>query len=119
MAELKQLAKVMDQTVGDSRYERVCDKMIACFDNPELTLSGRVLADVIAQGGIGGVGLSLASEHKKALADVPYQVHSDVDFLREAEDSMARQKAVEASDTQSFEQFLNAYFKDVPMAESW
>jgi Gamma-glutamylcysteine synthetase len=119
MGELKQLAKVMDQAVGDHRYETVCDKMITCFDNPELTLSGRVLADVIAQGGIGGLGLSLARDHKAALADVPYNIHSDADFLQEAKQSVARQKAVEDSDTQSFEAFLNAYFKDVPMAESW
>lgn len=119
MGELKQLAKVMDRAVDDHRYETVCDKMIACFDNPELTLSGRVLADVIAQGGIGGLGLSLARDHKAALADVPYKIHSDADFLQEAKESVARQKAVEESDTQSFEAFLNAYFKDVPMAESW
>jgi len=119
MAELKQLAVVMDRAVGDNRYEAVCDKMMACFDNPDLTLSGRLLADIIAQGGIGNVGLGLASAHKTALSGDDYRVHSDVEFLQEAAASLARQKDVEASDTLSFEAFLKDYFKDVPMAESW
>ncbi|MEZ1649942.1 glutamate--cysteine ligase, partial [Enterobacter hormaechei] len=56
--DLKRVARTMDSIDGGDAYQQICDQLVECFDNPELTFSARILRSMIDQG-IGGTGRSL------------------------------------------------------------
>ena len=95
----------MDSIDGGDAYQEVCDQLVECFDNPELTFSARILRSMIDQG-IGGTGRSLAAEYREMLMHEPLEVLSEADFVAERDASVVRQKEIEAADTESFEAFL-------------
>jgi hypothetical protein len=77
---------------------------VACFDNPELTFSARILRSMIDQG-IGGTGRALAAEYREMLMQEPLEILSEADFVAEREASVVRQKEVEAADTSRLRRF--------------
>ena len=103
--DLKRVARTMDSIDGGDAYQQICDQLVACFDNPELTFSARILRSMIDQG-IGGTGRSLSAEYREMLIQEPLEILSESDFVAEREASVVRQKEVEAADTESFEAFL-------------
>ncbi|MGX5101180.1 glutamate--cysteine ligase [Enterobacter cloacae] len=103
--DLKRVARTMDSIDGGDAYQQICDQLVECFDNPELTFSARILRSMIEQG-IGGTGRSLSAEYREMLMHEPLAILSEADFVAEREASVVRQKEVEAADTESFETFL-------------
>ena len=103
--DLKRVARTMDSIDGGDAYQQICDQLVECFDNPELTFSARILRSMIDQG-IGGTGRSLSAEYREMLMQEPLEVLSEADFAAERDASVVRQKEVEAADTESFEAFL-------------
>lgn len=95
----------MDSLYGGEAYQQVCDQLVECFDNPELTFSARILRSMIDQG-IGGTGRALSAEYREMLMQEPLEILSEADFAAERDASVVRQKEVEAADTESFEAFL-------------
>ncbi len=83
----------------------MCDELQACFDDPELTFSARILRSMIEEG-IGGTGRKLADEYRTMLRDEPLEILSEDDFIAERDASVARQKQVEAEDSEPFEALL-------------
>jgi len=75
---------------------------VACFDNPELTFSARILRSMLDKG-IGGTGKALSEEYRSMLREEPLEILREEDFRKECDVSWARQKEVEASDTETFE----------------
>ena len=59
--ELIQVAEKMDEALGGDAYQAVCFKLLSWIDNPELTLSGQVLADTKNHQGLGNLGRSVRS----------------------------------------------------------
>lgn len=103
--DLKRVAQTMDSLYGGEEYQKVCDQLVESFDNPELTFSARILRSMIDQG-IGGTGRTLAAQYRDMLQQEPLEVLSEEDFIAEREASIARQREVEAADTESFDAFL-------------
>ncbi|PKH19799.1 glutamate--cysteine ligase [Enterobacterales bacterium CwR94] len=104
-ADLHRVAEVLDHNHGDNRYQVVCDELVACFDNPELTYSARIL-QAMKDNGISGTGLALAEQYRHALVEEPLKVLTAGQFTDEALRSVEKQREIEAADTQSFEAFL-------------
>lgn len=86
-------------------YQQVCDELLACFDDPELTFSARILRSMIEEG-IGGTGRALADRYRTQLREEPLEILSEDDFIAERDASVARQKKVEAEDSEPFEALL-------------
>ncbi len=103
--DLARVADVLDRNQGEHHYQTVCERLAACFDDPELTFSARILQAMKADG-ISGTGLMLAEEYRQMLLAEPMRVMSTGQFRDEALRSQARQKEIEAADTLSFEAFL-------------
>jgi glutamate--cysteine ligase len=103
--DLKRVAQTLDSLYGGNEYENVCDELVASFDDPELTFSARILRSMIDQG-IGGTGKSLADKYRTMLREEPLEILREDDFRKECDASLARQKDVEASDTETFEALL-------------
>lgn len=110
--ELKKIAKLFDEAFGTQEYSAVISKLEQSVANPELTYSGQFLAHLLEQQEDNGhYALKLASDYKQNTLGKGYQVFDQALFEREAVASHNKQKEIEASDTQSFVQFLDDYFK--------
>ncbi|MGL9769522.1 MAG: glutamate--cysteine ligase [Sodalis sp. (in: enterobacteria)] len=104
-SDLRQLAETLDSNNGDTCYQGVCDKLIASFDNPALTLSARLL-DQLIEHGIDGLGLILANDYHQILRDEPLQILNEAQLNEERLQSWQRQRSLEAADNLSFDEFL-------------
>ncbi|MCR3755536.1 MAG: glutamate--cysteine ligase [Sodalis sp. Psp] len=104
-SDLRRVAGTLDSNNGDTNYQKVCDTLVARFDHPELTLSARFL-DQLIEHGISELGLILANDYRQMLREEPLQVLSEVQFDNERLQSWQRQRALEASDILSFDEFL-------------
>ena len=102
--DLLRVADVLD-TCSGTQYREVCEALKAQFDDPELTFSGRMLA-LIKEAGIGSYGLALADRYHEELTHEPYEVISEADFAEQWQASVDKQKAMEESDTISFDEYL-------------
>ena len=103
--DLRRVAQTLDSIHGGQAYQQVCDELLACFDDPELTFSARILRSMIEEG-IGGTGRALADRYRTQLREEPLEILSEDDFIAERDESVARQKKVEAEDSEPFEALL-------------
>ncbi|WP_036770542.1 glutamate--cysteine ligase [Photorhabdus australis] len=102
--DLKRVAVILDSCSG-TQYQKVCEELIAMFDDSSLTLSARVLEKMKIQG-IGSFGLELADEYHQQLINEEYEVISDEQFAIERRASVERQGALEQEETISFDEYL-------------
>ncbi|WCE29244.1 glutamate--cysteine ligase [Vibrio sp. SCSIO 43137] len=109
-SDLKLIAKEMDQALGGTDYQDTCEELVSWIDNPELTISGRLLEKTKQLGGIGDVGCTLGMEYREHHLNNDYRIYSEQEMRDEAEKSVRAQKEIEQADTVSFEQFLSDYF---------
>ncbi len=110
--DLGKLAVVMDQAYGCDKYQAVCKELVTWFDQPEKTLSARLLNDILAKESIGKVGLAIAAENAERFAGGDYIEFSDAQFREEAIASEKRQQEIEQGDSVSLDQYLAEYFGD-------
>lgn len=106
-ADLSRVAQVMDKQNGDNQYQDVCKELVAAFDDPELTYSARILRD-LKQQGVGNLGLELAEKYRQMLVSEPLEVLDESALMAEQDGSWQRQRALEAGDKLSFEEYLAA-----------
>ncbi|WP_244556479.1 glutamate--cysteine ligase [Enterovibrio nigricans] len=111
-SELSELAVIMDKAYGGDKYQSVCRELSGWFENPEKTLSARLLKQIIENESIGKIGLSIAAANKALFANGAYDTFSEQQFLEESTASLKRQKDVEQGDAISLEQYLAEYFGD-------
>ncbi len=111
-ADLAELAVVMDKAYGGDKYQAVCQELVTWFDEPEKTLSARLLNAILEKKSIGQVGLSIAKDNRSLFAGGDYQYFSAQQFEEESQASLKRQQDVEQSDAISFDQYLMVYFGD-------
>lgn len=104
-SDLKRVAKTLDGVHGGDAYQKVCDELVASFDNPDLTFSARILHSMI-DNGIGGTGKALANQYRDMLREEPLEILSEAEFSAEHDASLTRQHQLETADTESFEALL-------------
>jgi glutamate--cysteine ligase len=104
-ADLRRVAQTLDSIDGGEAYQKVCDELVASFDNPELTFSARILRSML-ESGIGGTGKALGDEYRTMLREEPLEILSEADFEAEREASWARQRQIEAADTEPFSELV-------------
>lgn len=115
--DLREIAVEMDKAHGGNHYQATCDKLSKWIDDPELTISGQLLAKTKQFGGLLGVGNELGNQYHESHLAHQYQVYSEQEMEEEVTRSVASQKAVEDSDTQSFDEFLESYFSYLNQGE--
>ena len=83
----------------------------ACVERPDATPSARVLDAMEANGGSHFEHvLGVARRHTETLRSAPLSDSDRTRFESEARSSIARQRALEAGDRVSFEEYLSSYF---------
>ncbi|AUX71796.1 glutamate--cysteine ligase [Erwinia pyrifoliae] len=103
--DLRRIAKTLDSQGGNQHYQQVCDRLIASFDEPDLTYSARFL-QTLKENGIDATGLALAEQYRAQLCEEPLEVLTGQSFSEEARRSRLNQQEIEESDTLSLEAFL-------------
>jgi glutamate--cysteine ligase len=103
--DLRYVAEVLDGEVGDRQYQQVCDKLVAAFDNSELTFSARILKEMTEES-TGCVALRLAEQYHEMLVKEPLEILNEAELFKEQEASWQRQRHIEAGDMLSFEAFM-------------
>ncbi|GAB7218452.1 glutamate--cysteine ligase [Vibrio comitans] len=108
--QFEQIAKVMDEANGSTGYQDVCNELRDWIDEPELTLSGKMLAEVKEKGGNGQFGMQLGDRYQQQYRQHNYSVYSQQMMDQEVADSVSKQQQIEAADSVDFEQYLEEYF---------
>ncbi|WP_277208482.1 glutamate--cysteine ligase [Vibrio misgurnus] len=109
-ADLRAIAQTMDAVLGGQAYQVVCDKLEGWIDNPELTLSAQILAQIKQHGGLGKTGCALGNQYRAENLQHHYQYYSLDVMEQEVCRSTQAQAEVEAKDTLSFDAYLTQYF---------
>lgn len=104
--DLRRVAQALDGIHGTTEYQQVCDALVACFDNPQLTFSARLLHDMLDQHGICRTGKILADRYDKLLRQEPLEILHEQDFIAECKASVIRQQKIEAEDNEPFSALL-------------
>ncbi|QIR13855.1 glutamate--cysteine ligase [Shewanella aestuarii] len=115
--DLSRLAKLLDGEQGE-QYQNALATWQAAIDDPSLTLSGRVLNDLIGKGIDHGDWVKqLTNRYHEYLTKYPFSESKEKEYQQEAKDSLVKQQQIEAESTQDFDLFLQEYFKEVAPAE--
>lgn len=101
---LRLVAQTLDSIDQQAGYQQVCDQLVACFDQPELTFSANMLEKMLMNDGI-----TLAQQYHQKLCAEPLEILSEQDFQKQRDQSVIRQQQIEAQDSQPFEQWLQQH----------
>lgn len=110
MCDLKLIAEKMDAAHGGSAYQDVCEKLTGWINDPELTISGQLLALTKEHGGLGSVGCELGKAYRTQHLAHQYKAYSAHLMEQEVIRSRQAQADIEQADTLSFDDFLEQYF---------
>ena len=104
-------AQMLDAAYGGDNYVKTMAMLRLRIDNPDLTPSAQVLAAARDAGGYFKYAKLMAEQHHASLLAEPLDAATTARFETSVVDSLAEQKALEAADTVSFEDYVAAYYK--------
>lgn len=117
-ADMMPVAKWLDEVYQSDRYQAVMRQYYLSLLDPAQTPSGRILNHLLSSRQDNGHYMrELAERYREQLLAEDYQVYSETEFSSAAAVSLTKQQQIEASDTLSFEQYLAAYFAEVPACD--
>lgn len=105
------VSEVLDR--HDDNYSAAIDNLRRLVDQPEATLSSRIVRELEETGSsFFEFTRSMAKCHRDYFATIaPLDEDKAETFAREATDSLQRQEAIEAADAISLDEYLNRYFR--------
>ncbi len=111
-AEMRPVAELMDKHHQSSDYSLTLNRLEARLDDPSLTPSAQLLAEMAETGQTYfRVAMNHAIRHRRYFLDSPLPKDIEQQFSDEAEVSLQKQRDIEASDTQTFDEFLANYYR--------
>jgi len=111
--ELSTLAVLLDGDTGNE-YQTALSTWAEAIDDPDKTLSGRVMQEVVVKGTDHSVWVKqLADDYHEFLSHYPLSHEIEQAYENEAKISLLEQQSLEAQPQDSFASFLQHYFSDV------
>ncbi|MDD8058736.1 glutamate--cysteine ligase [Shewanella metallivivens] len=112
-AELSTLAVLLDGEDSHA-YQIALNTWAEAIDEPDKTLSGRVIHEVVVKGTDHSVWVhQLAKDYHEFLNHYPLSDETEQCYADEAKASLAEQQKIEQQPQDTFSEFLKQYFKDV------
>jgi glutamate--cysteine ligase len=112
--DLRELAEVLDVGEAEPVYRASLNPLLEAIDDPDAAPSARILAEMRETGeSFQAYALRMSGRHGESFRSHPLPSDQAAAFVRQAEDSLTEQKRTEASDTQSFDEFLQRYFAQI------
>jgi glutamate--cysteine ligase len=111
LAECEPIARALDDAHGGGLYREALAAAVAALAEPDTTPSARVLQAMNREHGDSYTRFAVAQsiKHEKALRALPFPADLAAEFEKTARESHEEQKAVEAADTQPFEEWRKWY----------
>jgi glutamate--cysteine ligase len=112
--DVSAVAELLDNGDGSSTYTEAVDAQAALVEQPDATPSARVLQAMRDNGtGFYHFAMGQAVGHKEYFAALaPLEDERQAIYVDEAEASLRRQAEIEASDTMSFDEYLEQYYSE-------
>jgi glutamate--cysteine ligase len=111
---MQPICALLDQGSIDKPYQMALQQQLAVVNNPALTPSARILACMHENAQEFGCFASNTSAlHKQYFLAQPLEEDIQQQFIDQAAASHAKQTAIEAKDSLSFDDFLSHYFNQV------
>lgn len=112
IAAMRPIAKILDSIHFTRRYGQVLDSQIACLEDPNQTLSGRILQDMQANySSFYEFAIAKSEAHERFFKHLRLNDSAKANFTALATSSLARQQTLEQADSIDFDSFLDDYFK--------
>jgi glutamate--cysteine ligase len=109
--DMQPVCSILDAGQADCPYSQALALQQSVVDNPDLAPSARILADMRSTGQcFSAYALNKSAMHKQFFNQQPLDPAIKAEFQAMAEASLAKQKAIEANDQLSFDDFLANYF---------
>jgi glutamate--cysteine ligase len=107
------LCEMLDHGDPARPYSQALATQAAKIDDPALTPSARLMTELNAGESFFDLALRMSAQHKAYFLDL-YAPNEErlAQFGQQAQESLVAQKAIEDSDTGSFEEYLARYFAD-------
>jgi glutamate--cysteine ligase len=111
LAECGTIAAALDAAQGTGAHREALAAAVKATENPNLLPSARVLAEMQRSCGssYARFALALSLEHAKTLRSEPLPAEIEAPFARLAEESIGKQKEIEAADRVDFETYRQKY----------
>ncbi len=110
MDEVAAASRLLDQAHGSQHYHQALTAQLEKVDNSELTPSGQMMGAIAEGVSFAELMLRQAKTQQDYFAQQPLPDALHAEFKRLARASLQQQKALEASDPGSFDEFLQAYW---------
>jgi glutamate--cysteine ligase len=108
---IRPLCESLDQGQGEPRYSQSLDLQLTRIQDPEMTASARMLSEMRDRGeSFFEFAQRKSREHYDYFTQQPLDVEREAYFRELAETSWQQQRAMEAADNISFDEFLANYF---------
>ena len=109
--DMAPFAVMLDAAYGGSNYATTMAALRQRIDNPDLTPSAQVLAAAREAGGYFKFAKQMSELHHAELLAEPLDAATTARFETSVVESLAEQKAMEAADTVSFDDYVAAYYR--------
>ncbi len=111
LAECKPVAAALDSAHGGAAHREALAAAVKALEDPGLLPSARVLAEMRErhENSYSRFGLARSLEHAKTLRSEPLPAETEARFARVAEESIRKQKEIEAADRVDFETYRRKY----------
>src|SRR5699024_4392146 len=111
------LATHLDEGLPDTPYANAVNHAIKAIRHPERTPSARALTEIEASpGGFMAWALERSRQHSEALRTQPLESTVHDHFIAATRTSLEKQKQLEASNHETFKDYLARYYKGIPVA---
>ncbi|HEX7030323.1 MAG TPA: glutamate--cysteine ligase [Gammaproteobacteria bacterium] len=108
---MQSVAEILDSCEPDRRYSSALAAQREIAADPERTPSARMLREMSAnEESFFEFAMRKSVEHREAYLAQPLAPERETFFREAAERSLAEQRAIEAADTLTFEEYLERYF---------
>jgi glutamate--cysteine ligase len=112
MDGIDKIALLLDQAHGGNAYQQVCQQQRAKINNPDLTPSAKILADMKEHGkSFFQFAMDLSEHHNQAFRSRPLSETDNALFNEQSTLSVNKQHDIEQSDTINFDQYLADYYR--------
>src|SRR4029077_12508558 len=107
------ICEILDRGDSERPYSQALATQVAKVSDVALTPSARLMADLTAGESFFDMALRMSAAHKAYFLELyPPNDERLREFAQEAQDSVAAQRKIEASDRGTFEDYLTRYFAD-------
>jgi glutamate--cysteine ligase len=110
--EMEGICEVLDEDLGDKPYAAALAVQRAAIDDPDRTPSARMLTEMRANGeGFFHYAMRKSGEHQRYFDMLKLSDERALMFKEAAEESLQRQREIEAADDLPFDAYLRRYFE--------